>query len=43
MSGLLKKLEKRMETKVQEQIGVLKPRLDEMIRLLKQIEKNTRH
>lgn len=42
MSNLLKKLEKRIESKVQERIGVLEPKLNEMIRLLKKIEENTR-
>ena len=42
MSGLLKNLEKKIEEKVQERVAVLEPKLDEMIRLLKKIEENTR-
>lgn len=42
MANLLKKLEERLESKIQKQVGILEPKLDEMIRLLKKIEKNTR-
>lgn len=49
MSNLLKKLEERIEAKVQERIGVLEPKLDRMIYLLERInakleriEENTR-
>ena len=42
MSNLLKKLEKRIESKIQEKIGILEPKLDEMINLLRKIEENTR-
>jgi hypothetical protein len=42
MSKLLESLERRIQEKVQERLGVLEPKLDEMIRLLRQIEENTR-
>lgn len=42
MTTLLKTLEQRIESKVQERMGVLEPKLDEMIRILRKIEENTR-
>lgn len=42
MSAILRKLEKNVEEKVQERLRAIEPKLDEMIRLLKKIEENTR-
>lgn len=40
--GLLENLKKKVEKEVQQRVSVLEPKLDEMIKLLKQIEENTR-
>lgn len=42
MSGLLDKLERKIEDKVRERLETIEPKLDEMIRLLRKIEENTR-
>lgn len=42
MAGLLEKLEKRIEDRVKQQIGTLEPKLDEMVKILRMIEANTR-
>lgn len=42
MSGILKNIEKRIEKKVEERMGPIAVKLEEMIRVLKQIEENTR-
>jgi len=42
MAGVLDKLEERLMKKVEERMGPMLPKLDEMIKVLKQIEENTR-
>ncbi|MFB0543217.1 MAG: hypothetical protein ACETVR_00400 [Candidatus Bathyarchaeia archaeon] len=42
MSSVLKKLEERMEKKMEERMGPLASKMDEMIKILRQIEENTR-
>lgn len=42
MAGIIEKLEKRIEDRIKQQIGTLEPKLDEMVKILKKIEENTR-
>jgi len=40
MAGLLKELEKRIEDRIQARMGPLAMKMDEMIKLLRQIEEH---
>ena len=42
MSNVLKKLEERIEKKMEERIGPLASKMEEMIKILRKIEENTR-
>jgi len=42
LSGLLKNLEEKLTKKIEERMGPLAAKMDEMIKVLKQIEENTR-
>ena len=42
MAGVLKKLEERMEQKMDERMGPMATKMEEMIKVLKKIEENTR-
>lgn len=42
MSSLIDKIERNIEKKVQERMGPLAEKMDEMIQLLRKIEENTR-